>query len=225
MIMYEIAECLKDNRNIQYLNLSWNNFKELSILNMRRQQLEMDAIYEMDIAQNLSKFMKYNQNLLHVDLSNTGLTKRMMMEFGGTLRKARSLMCLHLSGNPGIISENRAGKEDEDLESNDMVHANALTKIIQRFQQQMTTREALKEIEKENRQQVTMEKKKGEKVFHKKDSLDLVKSKIEDESILKLVNQLEYNNYRTQKAKDNLKSIKNYINLKDYLFRRVVCVP
>ena len=137
--MYELAECLKDNRNIQYLNLSWNNFKELSTLKMRRQPNAMDAIYEMDIAQNLSKFMKYNQNLLHVDLSNTGLSKRMMMEFGGCLRKARSLICLHLSGNPGLIFEDRAGKVDEDPESNDMAHANILTKIIHSFQQKMQT--------------------------------------------------------------------------------------
>lgn len=104
-VMRRLAECLGRNRHLQYLNLSWNNFKELHILNSSSEPAEMNDIYEMEVAQNLCKFIKYNQNLLHVDLSNTGLTKRMLIEFGGALRKARSLICLHLSGNPGLLGD------------------------------------------------------------------------------------------------------------------------
>lgn len=109
--MWNLAEALSENRNLQYLNLSWNNLKEHQTLSSLTESREMDHIYEMEVAQNLCKFIKYNQNLLHLDLSNTGLTKRMLIEFGGALRKARSLICLHLSGNPGLCSDDNAEEE------------------------------------------------------------------------------------------------------------------
>jgi len=116
--MYDIAECLGANRNLQYLNVSWNNFKELSSLSALDEPKEMDSIYEIEVAKNLCKFIKYNQNLLHVDFSNTGLTKRMLIEFGGALRKARSLIGIHLSGNPGLLTDSKA--YDEYLAQNDI---------------------------------------------------------------------------------------------------------
>jgi hypothetical protein len=55
--------------------------------------------------QNVTNFIKYNFKLLHFDLSNTGLSKAMLEQFGPALRKSRSLLSLHLSGNPGIDLE------------------------------------------------------------------------------------------------------------------------
>lgn len=46
--------------------------------------------------------MKYNQELQVLDLSHTGLNYAMLLKVGPTLRKARSLISLNLSGNPGI---------------------------------------------------------------------------------------------------------------------------
>jgi len=44
--------------------------------------------------------LKYNKKLRHLDLSNTGLTPRMFELICSNLKKAMSLLSLHLSGNP-----------------------------------------------------------------------------------------------------------------------------
>ena len=51
---------------------------------------------------NLSNFIKYNKNLLHLDLSNTGMTEDMLWNIGTAMRRSRSMVALHLSGNPGV---------------------------------------------------------------------------------------------------------------------------
>jgi len=56
----------------------------------------------MLIVQQLSKFIKYNKNLLHLDLSSTGLTENMLWQLGTALRRAKSLLAIHLSDNPGV---------------------------------------------------------------------------------------------------------------------------
>ena len=53
------------------------------------------------------KFIKQNTNLMHLDLSSTGLDTSMMREFGTALRRAKSLISLHMSGNPGDDEEVR----------------------------------------------------------------------------------------------------------------------
>ena len=50
----------------------------------------------------LTKFIKYNKNLLHLDLTCTGLTDQMIRTIGTALKRARSILSLHLSGNPGV---------------------------------------------------------------------------------------------------------------------------
>lgn len=47
----------------------------------------------------LCKFIKRNKNLLHVDLSYTGLSELQLWEFGAALRRAKSMRSIHLSGN------------------------------------------------------------------------------------------------------------------------------
>lgn len=59
---------------------------------------------QITIMQHLSYFMKYNKNLLHLDLTSTGLNEAMLWYLGTALRRAKSLISLHLSGNPGITS-------------------------------------------------------------------------------------------------------------------------
>ena len=58
-----------------------------------------------NLIENLLKFLKNNNKLIHLDLGNIGLTKNMLKQFGPALRRAKSLIALHLSGNPGIDSE------------------------------------------------------------------------------------------------------------------------
>lgn len=50
----------------------------------------------------LGTFMKHNSKLLHLNLSQTNLSRRMLEMIGPILRKARSMLALHLSGNPGV---------------------------------------------------------------------------------------------------------------------------
>lgn len=52
--------------------------------------------------ENLCRFIRRNTVLNHVDLSHCGMNEQMLWYFGRTLRRAKSLRGLHLSGNPGI---------------------------------------------------------------------------------------------------------------------------
>jgi hypothetical protein len=52
-------------------------------------------------------FIKRNSNLIHVNLANCGLDSDMLKEFGVALRRAKSLVSLHLSSNPGDTEEVR----------------------------------------------------------------------------------------------------------------------
>jgi len=49
-----------------------------------------------------TKMIKYNKNIIHLDLSSTGLTELMLRTIGCALRRSKSLLALHLSGNPGV---------------------------------------------------------------------------------------------------------------------------
>ena len=57
---------------------------------------------EENVIANLSKFIKHNKNLLHLDLSNTGLGEQSLNLIGTAVRRAKSLVCAHFSGNPGV---------------------------------------------------------------------------------------------------------------------------
>jgi len=59
-----------------------------------------------EIAVNICRFIKYNQNLMHLNLSHTFLDKDTIHKVSEAMNKARSLQSLHLSGNPGITDEN-----------------------------------------------------------------------------------------------------------------------
>ena len=59
-----------------------------------------------EVAEHLCHFIKYNQNLYHLNLSNTQLDADMLRKVTDSMDKARSLVSLHLSGNPGINEEN-----------------------------------------------------------------------------------------------------------------------
>jgi len=53
----------------------------------------------------VTRFIKYDRSLLHLDLSQTGLNQLCIKIIGISLRRARSLLSLHLSENPGITSD------------------------------------------------------------------------------------------------------------------------
>jgi len=68
----------------------------------------MLGVQDQTLVDNLCKFIKYNFKLYHLDLSHTGLTTLMLREFGSSLRRAKSLLSLHLNGNPGLSSALKA---------------------------------------------------------------------------------------------------------------------
>lgn len=62
-----------------------------------------------EITLDLCKFIKYNTSLQHLSLSSTGLDFEMIKALAdGAITKARSLLSLHLSDNPGITPDNIA---------------------------------------------------------------------------------------------------------------------
>ena len=54
----------------------------------------------------LGKLVKHSNTLTHINLSGTGLSAPVIYEFGTFLRRARAIQVVHLSGNPGLTSEN-----------------------------------------------------------------------------------------------------------------------
>ena len=61
---------------------------------------------EQDVIDMLGKIIKHSRSLQHMNLSGTGLSEKVIYEMGTILRRARAILSLHLSGNPGLSSEN-----------------------------------------------------------------------------------------------------------------------
>lgn len=66
-------------------------------------------IERREVIECLSKLLKYNTSLQHLNLANTGLDEEIIRHLADeAMTKARSLLCLHLDDNPGITPENVA---------------------------------------------------------------------------------------------------------------------
>lgn len=116
----QLLETLAENRLLQYVNLSWNNLMDTALKkkgtpNESEQHMQhsieptekkgnLDDMHTHAIAK-ITRFIKYNKCLLHCDLSNTGLSEHAMRAIGASLKRGRSILALHLSGNPGINQE------------------------------------------------------------------------------------------------------------------------
>jgi len=50
--------------------------------------------------------IKHSRSLYHIDLTATGLTEFMIHEMGTYLKRSRSLLVIHLSGNTGLSDPN-----------------------------------------------------------------------------------------------------------------------
>ena len=104
---------MSEMRRLQYINLSWNNICDTKYT--EKEQLEIVAL--------LGKQIKHNRQLLHLDLTSTGLSALVIKELGTCLRRARSLLSIHLSGNAGLTKKNQdylvqrlKTRPNEDLE-------------------------------------------------------------------------------------------------------------
>lgn len=59
-----------------------------------------------EINQMLGKIIKHSRTMIHMNLTGTGLSAGVIYEIGTCLRRARSVLVIHLSGNPGLTAEN-----------------------------------------------------------------------------------------------------------------------
>jgi Ran GTPase-activating protein (RanGAP) involved in mRNA processing and transport len=50
----------------------------------------------------LQNFISQNTKLMHLDLSDTGLSEDMILEIVKAVNYSANLIALHLSGNPGL---------------------------------------------------------------------------------------------------------------------------
>jgi len=55
-----------------------------------------------DVIGNLETIIKTSKELMHIDLSNTGLNEKMMLRVVKAIKMSQSLMGVHLSGNEGL---------------------------------------------------------------------------------------------------------------------------
>ena len=53
----------------------------------------------------LGGIIKRNKNLVHLDLSATGLTVWILKELGSAFKRAPALLAVHLTNNPGLTSD------------------------------------------------------------------------------------------------------------------------
>ena len=93
--MKRVLEAVCSNKKLQYINLSWNN-----LVDERYTEKEQNEIQSI-----LAVALKRNKELLHIDLSSTGLTGMMLKSIGTCLRRSTSLLSIHLSDNPGLTEE------------------------------------------------------------------------------------------------------------------------
>ena len=79
--LIEFVETLATVKRVQYVNLSWNN-------------LEIEEVVE-----HLYSLLKSSKSLLHLDLTSTGLREKSVERIVRGVKRAPSLLSLHLGGN------------------------------------------------------------------------------------------------------------------------------
>ena len=56
----------------------------------------------VQVADSLLRFVRIDKRLIHLDLSQTNLSEQMILNIIPGIKKSRSLMAVHFSGNPGV---------------------------------------------------------------------------------------------------------------------------
>ena len=59
-----------------------------------------------EVNQMLGKIIKHSKTMIHMNLTGCGLSKEVIHEIGTCPRRSRSLLVIHLSGNPGLTDSN-----------------------------------------------------------------------------------------------------------------------
>ena len=61
--------------------------------------------YTQHLLDNILRIIKYNNHLIHLDLSYTRLDEMMILQLGTALRRSKSLVAVHFTGNPGVTEK------------------------------------------------------------------------------------------------------------------------
>ena len=64
------------------------------------------AHHSAEISQMLGKIIKHSRTMQHIDLTGTGLSTQVIYDMGTALKRSRSVLVIHLSGNPGLSADN-----------------------------------------------------------------------------------------------------------------------
>ena len=56
----------------------------------------------MKVIMDLSRFIKCNKSLVHLNLENTGLSVEMIKQLLTVIKKSRNIQAIHLCNNPGV---------------------------------------------------------------------------------------------------------------------------
>ena len=100
---------MKENRQLTHLNLSWNNILGVQQATQNQNVTQFGHVKDQDkeelspkhleVLMCFKEFIKYNPNLIELDLSNTKLHNPAILFLCYCLRRASSLKTLHLCGN------------------------------------------------------------------------------------------------------------------------------
>lgn len=103
--MIKLLKVVKENRQLTHLNLSWNAIleKQQTLATTRENEQDGEDV-ELSPANKIimecfKEFVKYNPNLIELDLSNTKLNNSAILYLCYCLKRATSLKTLHLCGN------------------------------------------------------------------------------------------------------------------------------
>ena len=89
---------IKENKKLQFLNLSHNSLIEGMSGNNMQQVIDTQA----KVSAYLSRFFQVNRKLVHIDLTSTNLSEEAILDILTAVKRSKNLQGIHLSGNPGV---------------------------------------------------------------------------------------------------------------------------
>ena len=83
------------------MNLGYNNIVESSLTSTSPDASNITE-NQLKVADQLLRFIRYGKRLVHLDLTCTNISEAMFLHMLPGIKKSRSLMAVHFSGNPGV---------------------------------------------------------------------------------------------------------------------------
>ena len=98
---------LTQNKTLKCLILSWNSFKDVSVLNLRKSVLEeLDLSYNNISDKNFESFarsLQRNKTLQHLNLCGNRLGASAVESLARSVRRNTKLLGLHVEENQGAM--------------------------------------------------------------------------------------------------------------------------